>query len=47
MSNKMSAKISKAIITIAEKTIKRDANSTTSAWTFQPAVPAKAKNYKK
>lgn len=47
MSTKITEKISKAIITVAEKAIKRDANSTTSAWAFQPVMPAMVKKYKK
>ncbi len=47
MSAKITEKISKAIINVAEKTIKRDANSTTSAWAFQPAMPTMVKKYKK
>ena len=45
MSTKITEKISKAIINVAEKTIKRDANSTT--WAFQPAMPTMVKKYKK
>jgi cyclic lactone autoinducer peptide len=43
-SKETAAKIAKII---AEKALKRDANSTTCAAIYQPKAPAKLKNFKK
>lgn len=40
-------KLIKGIISCSEKSLKTNANSTTSGWAFQPEVPAKIKNFKK
>ena len=44
---KIKEKIIKGFISCAEKSLKNNANSTTSGWGFQPEVPDKIKNFKK
>ena len=39
-------KLAEGFIRITEKSLKSNANSTTSTWSYQPKVPAKIKKYK-
>lgn len=39
-------KLAKGFIRITERSLKSNANSTTSTWSYQPKVPAKIKKYK-
>ena len=39
-------KLAEGFIRITEKSLKSNANSTTSTWGYQPKVPAKIKKYK-
>lgn len=44
---KVKEKLIKGFISCAEKSLKTNANSTTSGWGYQPKLPAKINTFKK